>query len=123
MLKNPPQIPRTRYPSLVSFLPQNLSGAGLLQRFCRTIFDPAVRFFASRNYNWVRIAEMRLPLVYESVKLPIYYRPVKVKLKSPAQIEVADGTSLPREPMFKTYDSFQIAFYEAGRWRTVRTPA
>src|SRR5439155_20133379 len=59
---------------------------------------------------------------YESVKLPIYYRPVKVKLKTPTSVEGANGTSLPSEPVFKTYDSFQIAFYEGGRWRTARAP-
>jgi len=59
---------------------------------------------------------------YESVKLPIYYRPVKVKLKTPPSVEGANGTSLPSEPVFKTYDSFQIAFYEGGRWRTARAP-
>lgn len=60
---------------------------------------------------------------YESVKLPIYYRPVKVKLKAPAKVEGANGASrLLSEPVFKIYDSFQIAFYESGRWRTARAP-
>jgi len=26
------------------------------------------------------------------------------------------------EPVFKTYDSFQIAFHESGQWRTARAP-
>jgi integrase len=60
---------------------------------------------------------------YESVKLPIYYRPVKVKLKVPVKVEGANGASRSSsEPVFKIYDSFQIAFYESGRWRTARAP-
>jgi integrase len=59
--------------------------------------------------------------VYESVRLPIYYRPVKVKLK--ASPEGANGEArLASEPAVKTYDSFQIAFHESGRWRTARAP-
>jgi integrase len=60
---------------------------------------------------------------YESVRLPIYYRPVKVKLKAPATVEGAnDASQSSSEPLFKIYDSFQIAFYESGRWRTARSP-
>jgi len=59
--------------------------------------------------------------VYESVRLPIYYRPVKVKLK--ASPNGTNGEArLSSEPASKVYDSFQIAFFESGRWRTARAP-
>ena len=59
--------------------------------------------------------------VYESVKLPLYYRPVKVSLR--ASPEGASGEErLASGPAFKLYDSFQIAFHESGRWRTARAP-
>jgi hypothetical protein len=57
--------------------------------------------------------------VYESVRLPIYYRPVKVKLRGSP--EGANGEErLASGPAFKLYDSFQIAFHESGRWRTAK---
>lgn len=61
--------------------------------------------------------------VYESVRLPIYFRPVRIKIKASPQIECINGEARSsNEPSFKTYDSFQIAFYESGRWRTARAP-
>src|SRR5881628_748214 len=47
----PHLIARTRYPSLASFLPGNSRCSGFLQQFCCTIFEPPVRFLASRNYK------------------------------------------------------------------------
>jgi hypothetical protein len=57
---------------------------------------------------------------FESVKLPIYHRPVKVGVKPSTAVPGANGHAILSEPTVKTYDSYQIAYYEAGRWRSVR---
>ena len=58
---------------------------------------------------------------WESVKLPIYYCPVKVKKQPIANVSGDDRASSPSpDPAFKIYDSYQIAYYEGGAWRTVR---
>lgn len=55
---------------------------------------------------------------WDSVKLPIYFCPVKVKLKPSSN--GADGNDTPLSPRFKIYDSYEIGYYEGGVWRTVR---
>ncbi|SPE56843.1 putative Site-specific recombinase XerC [Verrucomicrobia bacterium] len=58
---------------------------------------------------------------WESVKLPIYYCPVKVKRKPVANASGEGRASSPSpDPVFKIYDSYQIAYYEGGAWRNVR---
>jgi site-specific recombinase XerD len=57
---------------------------------------------------------------FKSVRLPIYHRPVKVKLGNPANSQSTNAASSPLEEPIKIYDSYQIAFYEAGKWRSVR---
>src|SRR3990172_647359 len=57
---------------------------------------------------------------FESVKLPIYHRPVKVGVKPSTAVPGANGHDSLSEPTVKIYDSYQIAYYEAGRWRSVR---
>ena len=58
---------------------------------------------------------------WESVKLPIYYCPVKVKKQPIANVSGDDRASSPSpDPAFKIYDSYQIAYYEGGAWRNVR---
>jgi len=55
---------------------------------------------------------------WDSVKLPIYFCPVKVKLKPSSN--GAGGNDAPLSPRFKIYDSYEIGYYEGGVWRTVR---
>jgi len=55
---------------------------------------------------------------WDSVKLPIYFCPVKVKLKPSSN--GAGGNDTPLSPRFKIYDSYEIGYYEGGMWRTVR---
>ena len=60
---------------------------------------------------------------FESVKLPIYRRPIKVGVKPSTAVTAvpgANGHAILSEPTVKIYDSYQIAYYEAGRWRSVR---
>jgi len=58
---------------------------------------------------------------WESVKLPIYYCPVRVKKQPIANVSGDDRASSPSpDPAFKIYDSYQIAYYEGGAWRNVR---
>ena len=58
---------------------------------------------------------------WDSVKLPIYFCPVKVKRKRVAKASGGSGVPLPSaEPAFKIYDSYEIGYYEGGAWRTVR---
>ena len=57
---------------------------------------------------------------WDSVKLPIYFCPVKVKLKPPSNGSGGDGVVLPSRPVFKIYDSYEIGYYDGGVRRTVR---
>ena len=58
---------------------------------------------------------------WDSVKLPIYFCPVKVKRKRVAKASGGGGVPSPSaEPAFKIYDSYEIGYYEGGAWRTVR---
>ena len=57
---------------------------------------------------------------WDSVKLPIYFCPVKVKLKPPSNGSGGDGVVLPSSPVFKIYDSYEIGYYDGGVRRTVR---
>ena len=58
---------------------------------------------------------------WDSVKLPIYFCPVKVKRKRVAKASEGGGVPSPSaEPAFKIYDSYEIGYYEGGAWRTVR---
>ena len=45
-------------------------------------------------------------------------------MKAPPRVERINGVNgeahASSDPAFKTYDSFQIAFHESGRWRTAR---
>jgi integrase len=58
---------------------------------------------------------------WDSVKLPIYYCPVRVRLK-PGDDAAGGGNDSGAEgnTKFKIYPSYQIGFYEGGRWRTAR---
>ena len=57
---------------------------------------------------------------WDSVKLPIYFCPVKVKLKPASSGSGGNGVVSSSEPVFKLYDSYEIGYYEGGAWRTVR---
>lgn len=58
---------------------------------------------------------------WDSVRLPIYYCPVRVRLK-PRNDEAGCGIDSGTEgdTPFKIYPSYQIGYYEGGRWRTAR---
>jgi hypothetical protein len=57
---------------------------------------------------------------WDQVKLPIYFCPVKVKLKQLSNGCGSNGVISSHEPFFKIYDSYEIGYYEGGVRRTVR---
>jgi hypothetical protein len=66
----------------------------------------------------------RAPVAYASsgsVKLPIYYSPLKKKLTVNGNGNGADH--VPQEAPVKVYDSWIIYFYEQGRRRKRRFPS